>query len=134
MMKKIILFLFLIIIPAFVCSCVSAKVYAPVMSEFTPPENAELSVRDIRVKGFTLDWTDPAGSQYGYEYAIAVSHAGNIKDYENALENDNIVLDFTPAYILNGTYKITKLIPGKEYEIKLFVRAKNVKVDRKSVV
>ena len=138
-MKKIILpllFLILLIITvitaAVLYSCSSSdsiKAYTPVMMiDFTPPENAEISVREIRVKGFTLDWTDVPGGNY--EYAIAVSKSENaedIKDYETALDNEKIVLNFTPAYILNGTYRITKLIPGKEYEIKLFVRAYNIK-------
>ena len=93
---------------------------------FTMPANASMKVRDIRVKGFTLDWTNLPGS--GYEYAIAASHdAKEVEDYETAVENHKIALEFTPSDKLNGTYKVTRMIPGKEYTIKLFVRAKNTR-------
>jgi hypothetical protein len=96
------------------------------MIAFVPPENAELTVRDIRVRGFTLDWSEPHENEYIYEYAIAVSHDGNIEEYETALEHGNIVLDFTPAQMLNSTHRVTGLLPGREYNIKLFVRARNI--------
>ena len=94
------------------------------MLDFTVPENSSVIVRDIRVKGFTLDWTDIPGESY--EYAIAASHDGHIENYGAAVENNKIVLHFTPANMLNGTYKITGMLPGKEYEIKIFVQAKNM--------
>ena len=126
MKKQILLFFFLLITSFVLYSCSSEKniIYSSA-TKFTSPENAVLTVRDIRAKGFTLDWTE-AGK--GYEYAIAASHNGYIEDYGTALENDKIVLDFTPSEALNGTYKVTKLIPGKDYDIKLFVRAKNINV------
>jgi len=86
------------------------------------PRNAILTVSNIRIKGFTLSWPELSGD---CEYAIAVSHNGNIEDYRTALENDHIVLDFTPGKTLKGTYKVTKMIAGKDYEIKLFARKKN---------
>ena len=87
-------------------------------------KTAAVTVRDIRAKGFTLDWTDIGEN---YEYAIAASHSGGIENYETALENGRIVLDFTASELLDGTYKVTKLIAGKEYAIKLFVRERNAK-------
>ena len=87
------------------------------------PGNAALTVSDIRVKGFTLSWPDLTDGQY--EYAAAASYNGNIEDYPTALANGHVVLDFTPDKTLNGTYKVTKLLPGKEYSIKLFARKKN---------
>ena len=126
MKKKILLFLFLLI-PAFILySCSLDNNAIPAMVEFTAPENADIQVRDIRVRGFTLDWTDIP--EKGYEYAIAASHDGKIDDYLIALENNKIVLDFTASEILKGTYKVTQLMPGKEYEIKLFVRARNIEI------
>ena len=91
-MKKIILFLLLIITAASLYSCRSDKIYAPAMIVFKAPENAAVTVRDIRVKGFTLDWTMLLDNNY--EYAIAASHNGHIEDYETARENGKIVLDF----------------------------------------
>ena len=87
------------------------------------PAGTSLTVGDIRVKGFTVSWTNLSGGDY--EYAIAASYNGKIDDYVTALENKHIVLDFTADKILNGTYKVTQLMPGKEYEIKLFARKKN---------
>ncbi|MCL2774982.1 MAG: CotH kinase family protein [Oscillospiraceae bacterium] len=87
------------------------------------PSNSVLTVSNIRVKGFTLSWTNLSGGDY--EYAIAASYNGNIDDYSTALTNGNIVLDFTSGKILNGTYKVTKQMPGKDYMIKLFARKKN---------
>ena len=107
------------------CSADPGALHSSKILTFTRPENASLTVRDIRVKGFTLDWTNLPGN--GYEYAVAISHDGKIEDYETALENKKIMLDFTPSNMLNGTYKVTAAIPGKEYTIKLFVRAKNTK-------
>ena len=86
------------------------------------PEDAEMVVRDIRVRGFTLDWTELSGE---VEYAIAASSWGKTDDYQTALENGYVLLDFTPGELLNGTYKATKMTAGKNYEIKLFVRKKN---------
>ena len=83
------------------------------------PPNAVLTVSDIRVKGFTLGWTEFEGE---VEYAIAASSRGNMDDYQTALENGHVILDFTPGAVLNGAYRATKMIPGKNYEIKLFVR------------
>ena len=129
-MKKIsLLLLFLIITAAALYSCFAEEVYAPIMmTDFIPPEKAEINVRDIRVKGFTLDWTESVGNAYEYEYAIAASHSGDIENYETAVENDHIVLDFTSDYLLNGTYRVTRMIAGKEYKIKIFVRSKNIPV------
>jgi len=126
-MKKILfLFLiFLIITAAVLYSCSSDKVYSPVMLELKIPENASVSVRDIRIKGLTVDWTLLPDTDC--EYAIAASHEGNIENYETALENGKIVLGFTAGYILNGTYRITNMLPGKDYAIKIFVQAKNMK-------
>jgi len=87
-----------------------------------PPANAALTVSDIRVKGFTLSWPDIDGD---CEYAVAASSFGKIEDYKTALENNHIILDFTPAKTLGGSYKATGMIAGKEYEIKLFARKKN---------
>ncbi|MCL1858084.1 MAG: CotH kinase family protein [Oscillospiraceae bacterium] len=86
------------------------------------PESAVLKVSDIRIKGFTLSWKNLDGD---CEYAIAASSWGKIDDYKTALENNYIILDFTPGDILNGSYKATKMIAGKDYEIKLFARKKN---------
>ena len=86
------------------------------------PENAALTVTEIRAKGFTLSWTELGADS---EYAIAASSGGKIDDYRTALENNNIILDFTPGNILGGSYKATKLIAGREYEIKIFARRKN---------
>ncbi|MCL2814273.1 MAG: CotH kinase family protein [Oscillospiraceae bacterium] len=86
------------------------------------PENAALTVSDIRVKGFTVHWTEIEGE---VEYAIAASSRDNIADYQAALENDCVILDFVPGKELKGTYRATKMIPGKDYTIKLFVRSKN---------
>ena len=86
------------------------------------PENAVMIVSDIRAKGFTLTWPELGKD---CEYAIAASAFGKIEDYQTALENKHIILDFTPGDILGGTYRATKIIPGKEYEIKLFARKKN---------
>ena len=129
-MKKIaflFLFLFLILIIFVLNSCSIERnaVYLSTMVEFKIPAGASVSVRDIRVKGFTLDWT--VVPEDNYEYAIAASYDGHLEDYETALENGKIVLDFTSSFILNGTYKVKNLIAGKEYEIKIFVRAKNMK-------
>lgn len=87
------------------------------------PENAQLTVSDVRIKGFTLSWTNLTGGSY--EYAIAATYKGKIGDYAEAVENGYIVLDFTSDKILNGEYKVKKMLPGKEYEIKLFARKKN---------
>lgn len=124
MKKKITLMLFIPVIAFIIYSCTLDKNATPVMADFNAPDNAVLTVRDIRAKGATLDWTDISGK--GYEYAIAASYDGKIEDYRTALENGKVVLDFTPAEMLNGTYKIATLIPGKNYEIKLFVRAENI--------
>ena len=124
--KKITLVLMLVILAGLYSCFAEENIPAIAMLDFVPPENAELIVRDIRVRGFTLEWTEAAGNQY--EYAIAVSHDGNIEDYNTALANDNIVLDFTPGFMLNGTHRITGLLAGQEYQIKLFVRARNVRV------
>ena len=88
----------------------------------TKPDDAVLTVSDIRIKGFTLSWQDLPGN---CEYAIAASSRGAIEDYKNAVENNYIILDFTPGDVLNGSYKTTKMIAGKDYEIKLFARKKN---------
>ena len=127
-MKKFIKFMKEIILPLIFLAAVlySCKQAVPTMISFIPPENAELKVRDIRVKGFTLEWTEPGVNDC--EYAIAVSYDGNIENYETALAHDNIVLDFTPDYMLDGTYKITGLLPGREHKIKLFVRSRNIEV------
>ncbi|MCL2771898.1 MAG: CotH kinase family protein [Oscillospiraceae bacterium] len=87
------------------------------------PDNASLTVSDIRVKGFTLAWPNLTDGEY--EYAVAASYDGNIDDYSTAAQNGHIVLNFTSDKILNGTYKVTKLLPGKDYDIKLFARKKN---------
>jgi len=86
------------------------------------PDNAFLTVSDIRTRGFTLTWSE---LDKNCEYAIAASAFGKIDDYQTALENSHIILDFTPAETLNGSYRATKIIGGKDYEIKLFVRKKN---------
>jgi hypothetical protein len=86
------------------------------------PENALLTVSDIRAKGFTLSWPE---LDKDCEYAIAASAFGKIDDYQTALENNHIILDFTPSELLGGSYKATRIIGGKEYEIKLFARKKN---------
>lgn len=86
------------------------------------PENAALEVSDIRVKGFTLHWTEIKGD---VEYAIAASSRDDIADYETASENGCIILDFVPGKELNGTYRAAKMIPGKNYLIKIFARKKN---------
>jgi hypothetical protein len=88
------------------------------------PENAALTVSDIRARGFTLSWTDLGGG-YDYQYAVAVSHSGNIQSYAAALANGNIILDFTPGSELGGTHKITGLTSGRFYDIRIFARAKN---------
>ena len=111
MMKRIILvILFLVITAAALYSCLHDTVPAITMVNFAPPENAELIVRDIRARGFTLEWTEATGNDY--EYAIVV--------------NDNIVLGFTPGFMLNGTHRVTGLLAGQTYHITLLVRAENV--------
>lgn len=89
-------------------------------------ENAVLTVSDIRVKGFTLSWPE---FDKDCEYAVAASHNNKIENYQTALENGCIILDFTPADILEGTYRVKGVIPGKEYEIKLFVRKPGAKAE-----
>jgi hypothetical protein len=89
------------------------------------PDNAIATVRDVRIRGFTVEWTMPPDTDY--EYAIAASHNGHIEDYETARENGKIVLDFTSSFIANGTYKIRNLLAGQKYEVKIFVQTKNMK-------
>ena len=130
-MKKIILILMLIATAGlYSCFTNDDAIATIAMTNFVPPYSAELTVRDVRVRGFTLEWTEPDdnGNEFGYEFAIAVSRTGNIEDFETAAAHGNIVLNFTPASMLNGTYRITGLIPGHEYQVALFVRARNVRV------
>lgn len=125
---KIFLTLILTLIPAIIissCSPDKGAAYTSNLLEFAVPENAALTIRDVRVKGFTLDWDNIPGDDY--EYAVAASSDGHLESYETALENNKILLHFTPSGILNGTYRATKMIPGKEYTIKLFVRTGNTK-------
>jgi len=126
MKKNIVLLFFLLELlatTAAIYSCSSENTLA--LFEFTVPENAAVSVRDIRVRGFTLDWTMLPDKSY--EYAIAASYNGHIENYETAKENGKIVLDFTSSFILGGTYKVKNLLAGQEYEIKIFVQLKNMK-------
>ena len=90
--------------------------------KFKAPENAQLVVSDIRVKGFSLSWPELSGE---VEYAIAASSRGALGDYESAKENGYILLDFALGESLGGFYRATKMIAGKEYEIKLYARTKN---------
>lgn len=127
-MKKYILLFIIIFTAFFVASCDGGNDLGPLESsaELTiPAHNASLAVSNVRVKGFTISWENLPNGEY--EYAVAASYTGNITTYEEALENNNIILDFTADSILNGTYKATKLIPGKEYQIKLFARKKNTR-------
>ena len=117
-----ILFIFIFLTLFSSCSIDKGALNSDKPFNFTMPENASLTVSDIRVKGFTLSWINLDGD---CEYAIAASHTGQIDDYKTALENGKIALDFTSGDILNGTYKVTKMIAGKDYEIKLFARKKN---------
>ena len=119
------LFLFLIITVLILYSCRFGKAYSPLMSELAIPKDASVAVRDIKIRGFTLDWTVLPDKDC--EYAIAASYNGHIEDYETALENDKIVLGFTASYMLDGTYKIRNMMAGKEYEIKIFVQSKKIK-------
>ena len=125
--KRIVIFFFVLIVLITAFSLYSCSfddsLYSPASSGFDG-QTAAVTVRDIRAKGFTLDWTDIGEN---YEYAIAASHSGGIENYETALENGRIVLDFTASELLGGTYKVTKLIAGKDYAIKLFVRERNAK-------
>jgi len=89
-----------------------------------PEHSSRLVVSNVRVRGFTVSWDNLQGE---HEYAIAASHNGNISTYEEALEHSHIILDFTPDNILNGTYRVTGLIPGREYEIRLFARRRNTR-------
>ncbi|MCL2099517.1 MAG: CotH kinase family protein [Oscillospiraceae bacterium] len=89
-----------------------------------PAHSSSLAVSSIRAKGFTVSWADLQGD---FEYALAASYTGNIGTYEEALENNHIVVDFTPDSTLNGSCRVTGLIPGKDYEIKLFARRKNTR-------
>ena len=122
--KRIVIFFFVLITAFSLYSCsFDDSLYSSTSSGFDG-QTAAVTVRDIRAKGFTLDWTDIGEN---YEYAIAASHSGGIENYETALENGRIVLDFTASELLGGTYKVTKLIAGKDYAIKLFVRERNAK-------
>jgi len=117
--------MFMFMFGLYSCSSNQNAPYSPVMLVFAVPDHANVSVRDIRIKGFTLDWTTLPDESY--EYAIAASYNGNIENYETAKENGKIVLDFTSSFIVNGTYKVKNLLAGKEYDIKIFVQAKNIK-------
>ena len=90
-----------------------------------PAHNSSLIISNVRVRGFTLSWDDLPGG--GYYYAIAASRTGGIETYEEALENDHVILDFTPASELNGTFRVHGLLPGQEYQIKLFARRANTR-------
>jgi hypothetical protein len=83
-------------------------------------EGGVLRVRDIRAKGFTLEWTGLPADRC--EIAIAASSGGFVEDYETAAGHDKVVLEFTPAAELDGMYRVTGLMPGRDYEIKLFIR------------
>jgi hypothetical protein len=89
-----------------------------------PSHNSSLIVSNIRVRGFTVSWDNLPGD---HEYAIVVSHAGNIDTFEDALEHEHVIVDFTPDNELNGTYRVTGLIPGREYQVKLFARRRNTR-------
>lgn len=118
------LFLFLIIGAAFLYSCSSGEADTFKLDPAFP-DGASLYVRDIRVKGFTLDWTELLPEK-GYEYAIAASYSGYMEDYETARDNGKIILDFSEFHMTGGTYKAKNMMPGKKYEIKIFVRAKGM--------
>ena len=89
-----------------------------------PSHNSSLIVSNVRVKGFTVSWDSLSGD---HEYALVTSYTGNIDTYEEALENKHVIVDFTPGSELNGAYRVTGLIPGKDYEIKLFARRRNTR-------
>ena len=90
-----------------------------------PAHNSTLVVSNIRVRGFTLSWEDLPGR--GHYYAIAASRSGGVDTYEEARENGHVILGFTPAEELNGTFRVTGLLAGQQYDIRLFVRRANTR-------
>ena len=128
-MKKYIFILLLAVVSAALsAACGNEEDLGPLESVAVfsvPSHNSTLTVADVRVRGFTLSWDDLPGR--GHYYAIAASRSGNIGTYEEALENGHIILDFTCADILGGTYRATGRMPGSDYEIKLFVRMANTR-------
>ena len=89
-----------------------------------PEHDSSMQVSNIRVRGFTVTWDNLPGE---HEYALAVSHTGNIDSYEEALEHGHIIFDFTPDAELNGTYRVAGLLAGRDYEIRLFARRRNTR-------
>jgi hypothetical protein len=93
---------------------------ADTLDEALIPDDAQLTASDIRVKGFTVTWSPLDSTEY--KYALAVSFKGNIDDYDSAIANGHVVMDFDESQEDSNTFRITKLIPGKEYTAKLFVK------------
>lgn len=94
------------------------------------PGDAALIIKDVKARGVTLVWNAPDNKYY--EYAVAATSTISklsINTYEEALENDCIVLNFTANNILNGEYKVKNLIAGRDYNFQIFIRGKNTRAE-----
>jgi hypothetical protein len=88
-------FLIVAIFFVLLSSCSSDTEIAGTLKPFNIniPENAELTVSEIRVRGFTLSWINLDGD---CEYAIAASYNGEIDDYITALKKEKDPIEHYP--------------------------------------